>query len=537
MRKKSSLIKDLSKGLLGAVLFLCFFFVFSALIFGADRATSLSDTYGACCRVFNGGTAGSGTCFYQDKEGNCYILTNYHVAGSNDCKVEFFDTKGEPVRVSAVNVWRAYSDAKSLDCSVLKVDSSEAGCITKFIPFYTKDFKGENTCIMSTTGAPRAQWLRWVKGQIRCDDSGGNWTFRPTPFGGQSGSSIVALKNNKPYIVALLTWRTLSEGSDDWGGLAQPISRVLTAMSGTVAELPNVPRCSECIDCPSSPSEPIIKKQKKSGGAIEPEPVFTGGQWVIPVAETVGPVSVELWTIQGCSPCATAKKYGVPSWSNFGRVVIRDASGSDRFNAQALGISEFPTIRIIDKGGDVVKKYVGYNTAIDGQVLATLKKYNVKPKAVGEDLKDTGRFGIFGDMLDNNDSEEPETEKAEEPKESEPSAPLFQPPKGGAGLLGNKLGDNLKAELQNGLGEFFADLLNQYSSAVKYWIFWLTFLACTLALLSFQAVKTVLKAVYACFKWAFKKLVGVVKGLGNKSLQAIAKAVTDKQAEDKEGGK
>ena len=528
-------IKDMTKALLGALILFSFLAFFATVTNGAERARSAADAYGACCRVFNKGTAGSGTCFYVADNGDCYILTNYHVAGAADCEVEFFD-RGEPVRVKAVNVWRAYDESKSIDCSVLKVAAASAGCITKFVPLWTgdKDLCGESV-VMTPTGAPRAKWLRMIRGQIKNGGGDANLVFKPTPYGGQSGSSILIEEDGLPFVGGLLTWRSAEEGSEGFGGLAQPIARVLRAMGGQTTTLPDVPLPSEAVPCPD-------RGDAKSGGDGV-EPVWVGDQWAVPCAsKVVSPVSVEVWCIQGCAPCALAKKDGIPVWEKLGGCRVRDASGSDRFNAAALGITSFPTIRVIDAGGAVVLTKIGYDSNVKAEVSATLKKYNTVKAATANNpapviTTDTacGRLDFLSDLYKRN-----EGEIKGGGNEAEAAPPTNPPLVGGddkksGGLFGGpSIGDKIEEQIRGAIDDFAADLIKDYSGKLKAAIFWLCFLACTLALVCYKTVLTILSAVWACFKWVGKKIAAAVRGLGQKGLDAIAAAVNEKKTAKKE---
>ena len=533
--------KDFTEGLFAAFLFLSLIFGFALICNGAERAENFSEAYGAACRVFNGNTAGSGTCFLQDSAGNCYILTNFHVAQKNNCRVQFF-YNGSPQEVEGEYVESGYSSSKSIDYTILKIPADKAkGVVFYYVPLWLKDdISGEEDCLMATTGAPAAKWLRTIRGRIRCDNTGGNWTFRPTPYGGQSGSSIIIEKNGLPYICALLTWRAHAEGMEDFGGLAQPIKRVLTSMKGEAAaeSLPDVPLPVGAVPCPGDSAK---EAKEKPENVI----ILGTGEAVIPCATTIAPVSVEVWTMQGCAPCAAAKKYGVPKWKEMGGVKIRDASGNDRFNATANGITQFPTIRLLDAGGSVLKTFVGYNTVIDAQVTAALKKYNVQAAVPVQDilppvLEDLtcGRSNLWDSIIGNDDEYKNKDKKGD--AENAPPIVEEEPPESnkergglfGGGLIG-RAEDSIKADLS----DFFADMLNQYENKAKAAIFWLAFLACTLALLCYSTIKAGLSAVFACFRWGFKKVKGFVQSLGRKSLSAIAEAVNKERTKEEEGNK
>ena len=536
MKKKNSFVKDFCKGLLGAIVFFALFDFAAVCVFGADRAQTPADTYGACCRVFQNGVAGSGTCFLQDENGDCYILTNYHVAGKSDCDVEFFED-GDPVRVRAVNVWRAYDDGACLDCAVLKVAAADAGCIKKFVPLWTDsgDLGGE-TITMTTVGAPRAKWLRMIRGKIK--DNGGkvneNLVFKPTPYGGQSGSSIIIEKGGKPWVGGLLTWRQGEEGAETFGGLAQPIARVIKAMSGETAELPHVTLPAEAVECPN----------KIKAGEYDGKTLYINGRLAVECAarEVAAPVSVEVWCINGCQACTIAKTDGLPIWSKWGGCRVRDASGADRFNAAALNITAFPTIRIVDAGGAVIYKEIGYNSAVKANVLSLLKKYNTPTKTeTAEKITTTatdtacGRFNVLPDIIKRNEAEKGATDGDDGQAETPPA---IDPPKAGGGILGggitDKIGDQIGDQIRGAIDEFSADLIKDYSGKLKAAVFWICFLACTLALICFKTVVGVLSAIWSCFKWAGRKAADFIRGLGQKSLDAIAAAVNEKKTTKKD---
>ena len=494
----------------------------SAFCFSAERARTEGDIYNACCRVFNNGVAGSGCCFFQDSDGAVYILTNYHVAGKNDCRVQFFND-GEPLEFLAENVWYCYNQSSSIDVAVLRVNAIDAPKILNYVPLYKDgelgDGIGSEPCLMCTTGAPRAQWLRFIRGKIK--KVNGNCVFKPTPYGGQSGSSIFVSVDGDWYIGALLTWRTMDEGTEDWGGLAQPISRVLTAMSGkSETSAPSLP--DNAIECPLDGYKTPIK----AGGAKQYKDPVTGR---VAVECSAPSLTVEEWSISGCSPCAQAKSLLLPALYKTGaNIVEKDGLGANRFEATALGINSYPTFRITDGAGKELKRYVGYNSYIHAEILAFIQAQKMAPKkAEVKAASSTGSFS-FLDKLPN--IEKGEAPKAEPPKQDNEEEKETPPPSS----LVDKL--SLRAQLSEALQEVLNDItiaLQAKIDDLKTAFFWLAFVACTLALLCFKAVVSVLKClvftVKKTFSFIYTKTKTALGSVKDKVVSDIADKVKEKE--------
>lgn len=490
-----------------AICMMYFVYGFCKTTYSAEQARNEGDVYDACCRVYNGGTAGSGCCF-MDFNGDCYVLTNYHVAGTNNCKLQFF-SNGEPVTVTGINVWHAYNQSQSLDAVILKVPAKEASVIKYYVPMWQgeTDIITDEECVMYTAGCPRAKWERLVRGRIK--KGNGNCVFKPTPYGGQSGSSIFITRDNTPFIGALLTWRTDEEGNETYGGLAQPIKRVLNAMAGNVAneecELPD-----NAIECPITAPE---------------DSILINGVYAIECASTEK-YKVEVWHMNGCIPCQTVINQWVPEFKKHAEVVLRDGLGADRFNATALGITQYPTMRVIAPNGTEVKRYVGASDSYRLAILATIKANNVtksEPKA----STGSGGFSLFDNLPKGTPEEQPQDQPDDQPKVQPKSA---QPKDGG--LIANPLNgiqNTIKQELDNAIILILETIEQQLKPLAKY-AFLLMFFACLCALLSYKFVVAFLHGIFGIIKWFCKKLFNKAVEIKDKSLLAIADAV-NKQKE------
>lgn len=266
------------------------FLSLSPLLYSAERARNDQDVYNACCRVYSGSYAGSGTAF-AEYGGDLYILTNYHVCGTRAASVQFF-ADGEPTeRINAENVARGYDESRSIDFVILRIKTTpRARC---FVPFWNANDGAPYTsgeAVIATTGSPRAQWLRTVRGRITSAERGKNIVFMPTPYGGQSGSSLVGYDGGLPYIIGLLTWRTDEEGAETAGGLAQPIERVIACLSSATNAAASCDpvqkywRTNEYnlnapkeTDAPAAPSRMIIDGDGVKNG--KPPRRFLGQLW------------------------------------------------------------------------------------------------------------------------------------------------------------------------------------------------------------------------------------------------------------------
>ena len=513
------MIRKCSIGIIYGLIIL-FGFGLVAMSQGAERAISEGDIYNACCRVYAGNVAGSGCAFYQDETGAIYILTNYHVAGTSDCSVHFF-YDGDNHILKAKNIWRAYNENKSLDAVILKVEGEQTKHIKHYVPLWTGAEKivAEEDMQMFTVGGPKALWLRAIRGRIRMGN--GNCVFKPTPFGGQSGSSIFIKRGGRWFVGALLTWRSMDEGTEDYGGLAQPIERVTNAMAGNVAEMPDVPLPANATICPW--------ESVPSGGKV----IECNGVKMIECAGYAN--TVEIWTMEGCQPCQLVKANYAPTWRKYADVKIRDGMGNDRVNALALGITQFPTIRVVDAGQKEIYRGVGYSYTVHQEVLKIIQK----EKEIKTVQTNSGRFGLFDKLPKPDDDETPLPDNKEEDIDTPKTAPRNDGSAGGilgGGRLLEGLESQISAAIEATIAPYIAavmDAIDARINQIKMALFWMCFAGCTAALLCYKFVVGILKAVFACFKWAFKKLVESIKGLGQKSLEAIANAVNEKKTSKK----
>ena len=531
-------IKDGAKAILGAVVFFALFALAGVCVFGADRAQNDGDVYGACCRVLNQtrSCSGSGTCFYQDRNGACYILTNYHVANNNDCLATFFWT-GEPVQVKASNVWRSYDESKSIDIAILKIEPKDAGAVKTYVPILNGvENPAETGVVMTSAGCPKGLWLRSVKGKLKPGGSG-NYVFQPAPFGGQSGSSIIIDYKGRPYIGALLTWRSTEEGAETFGGIAQGASKVLTAMTGQTTTIVTGNGCPPgCVTVPYYDGDPRDVGEPQGGKKIEtPDGVFIE-------CSKAEKKTVEVWTIYGCQPCQLLKANYAPGWSKYANVTYRDGN-ADRINAIAFGISQYPTTRVLDQYGKEIYRGVGYSADVNKSVLEKIKQPN-SPIEVAT----CGPFNLFGDLPKSDDENGDVPDQPAEPQPDQPENGLLSPkttPRNdddNAGGLFTRPGllDGLEGRIEGIIKTTIEPYITALADAVDgaidrllKGVFWLCFFACLLALLCYKTVVGIIKSVWACIKWGASKTRVYLKQLSNNLLSAIASRLNEKTKEVK----
>ena len=564
--KRNKFLKDVARGLLGAIIVLSLAMLAGVCVYGAERAKDADDCYNASCRVYNitRSAAGSGTCFLCDRQGNCYILTNYHVAGKKDAYLQFF-ADGVAKEVKGAYVTSGFDETRSLDFTILKVSAADAdGVILSYVPLLRGDeddvaeaYASDDAYIMTTAGCPKALYLRNIKGRLR-GDGVNNCTFYPTPYGGQSGSGIIErLSDGQPWVVALLTWRNTNynEGSENWGGMAQPITRVVKALesqasgyepAGTPVPLPDYAAPCGPFKTPDGPRKIIMPD-----GVVAVE-------CAQPIA---APLSVELWTIPGCQPCLKAKTEGMPRWQKVGDCIVRDGT-VDRITATALGVSQYPTIRLVDAGQQEVKRYIGYNSGIDAAVMAMLKQYNTatavpvnaveKPADVqqpAEPAPGVRSSLVFMDAVPTgllDDCDKFKRNKKAEPSDGKDDAPADDggkdaalPDSNSGRLFDFNKGDGLiMGQIKAAINDAIADVLSEftpYIAKAKAAIFWLCFLASLSALLCFSLFKGFFLSVVACLKWAIKKAAASLRNLFDKLLAAMAAGIVKHQKNNADG--
>ena len=155
-----------------------------------------------CCKVNVGNSCGSGS-LVGVRDGKSLILTNAHVAGtkvgsSARCTFPFADNK----QVTARLIMAGYSDRVMMDWAILEA--------SEVIPLpHTKLANVVPTGEHYTAGYPRCQGPRFQRLKTQqITHNGTVWRWQPNSIGGQSGSGVHSITDNRQY--GLLTW--------SWGG-------------------------------------------------------------------------------------------------------------------------------------------------------------------------------------------------------------------------------------------------------------------------------------------------------------------------------
>lgn len=168
---------------------------------------NMSEVMRAVVRVESERTYGSGTVFSESKSGY-YILTNAHVVGdSNNVDIDFFILGKHHKRVKGKVTWKHLDERRSIDLAIVTVLKSNLGdhkpLVIKLAPRDVDVNVGDTIFSM---GFPHARWAMGWFGRVIKDSR--IMHFHPTPFAGQSGSSILIREKGETYIIAILGWKT-----------------------------------------------------------------------------------------------------------------------------------------------------------------------------------------------------------------------------------------------------------------------------------------------------------------------------------------
>lgn len=504
-------MKFICKILLGLIMVLLGLLALTPLAFPAERATNDQEVYNSCCRVYSGSYAGSGTAF-SENGGYIYILTNFHVCQNNDAKVQFFAVGEACPEIPAENVARGYNEEKSIDFVILRVKSS--GYVKNFVPFW-KAADGnrleEKTAIIGTTGCPRAQYLRTIRGKIAGYNQNNNIVFSPTPYGGQSGSSIVIYNNDLPYIAGLLTWRTAEEGKETSGGLAQPISRVINCLEQNAAGVDMLETGENKKTLEYNLNTPKETQESQSGKVIE-----HNGEYKIECAVAL-PV-LEVWSLpSGCQPCqqlAADIQAG-----EFGAVKIVK-------HGQSAAVRSYPYIRIKTPDGVVLRSFIGYDQATKEEIKRTIEPYQAAAvEAETPEYLETmaGKLPFSIPFTDQEEGKKPEPQKQEQPQKKEQPADNSK--------LFNLLFGNLRAELQEQLLELTGGLEAWLNGKIKALFLPLFFFVAAACIFANIATRTAL--VFIRFAWRkIKEVFSVIAAFIFNRFNYLDEKIIKKLAEE-----
>lgn len=158
----------------------------------------------AVCRIINRNSCGSGSICGHSHDGESYILTNAHVAGTNVGRVVQVDVESIGRRIEAEVVRSAYSNQVIADWALLKT----RGGFQEIEPVYLS--KKPPSGSHYTKGFPRCQPHNGTDITTHAVRNNGVWLWLPDAIGGQSGSGVWSDSDNFQY--GLLTWSWTDRG-------------------------------------------------------------------------------------------------------------------------------------------------------------------------------------------------------------------------------------------------------------------------------------------------------------------------------------
>lgn len=508
-------IKSVCYALVVALVALLLLLALAPLALPAERAVNDNDVYNACCRVYSGAYAGSGTAF-MEHNGKIYILTNYHVVADRDATVQFFGDGQASERIEAKNVARGYNNNSSLDYAILSIDATSR--VKNLVPLWrgSEPYRF-NSAIIGTTGCPRAEYLRTIRGLVYSHNAGDNITFSPTPYGGQSGSSIVSYTNGLPYIVALLTWRTDEEGRESAGGLAQPIERVISDLEGTATASASI----------GDARRKTLEWSLEAGKSLDAEPptnddreVLLNGGAIRAVELATSKPILDFYTLgAGCAPCMKLE-------SDISRGVFNGFTINKR--GQSASVRSYPYIRVLAPDGSVIQSFTGYDETTKELILSVGSKYIIREQE--EPLRPT-RSGSLPFTIPRTDRDGAPTEPKQEPKQEKKSEEdrLFN-----FGLIDN-LKNSIKDELDRSASGILGTILEEAERKTKELVkaltlplFFLIVAACILANAITKTTIVVIKKLWSLVKSGFSLLGCIILNRFNKLDEKIAELIAEK---------
>jgi hypothetical protein len=180
--------------------------------YGDCKPLNLNEIIDATCKVTSGVGAGSGTVFSED-ENYYFVLTNYHVVGTNkNVDLEFYARGWKSNKLGAEVVWKAYQQNTDVDFCVVRVPKKKFGNKRpRVIPLVPRNHKMKPGNYISAAGCPQGIGPSAWEGHVRVSENN-RIVFIPAPVGGQSGSGILTLIQNEngeleSRIGAIVTWR------------------------------------------------------------------------------------------------------------------------------------------------------------------------------------------------------------------------------------------------------------------------------------------------------------------------------------------
>ena len=215
--------------------FFAFFLVISACL---ASPLTLNEVSEAVCRINSNdsimSTVGSGTCIGSD-ETIVYVLTNAHVVNiSSNVKVEFFRFGYKSQQMSGKVILKQRQLQTDIDVAVIAIEKQSFANaqfpLPRVIPLAPKGCSVTSGFYISSAGCPEGRPLMSWEGNIQ-SATNTRLFFKPAPVGGQSGSPLFILVQNKDgewntHVGGMITWRIGEKIGVNAIGGAIPVSRI-----------------------------------------------------------------------------------------------------------------------------------------------------------------------------------------------------------------------------------------------------------------------------------------------------------------------
>ncbi len=183
---------------------------------GATPLT-MEESSKAACRInvykYFSKSIGTGTVI-MDKGNDYYILTNGHVInGHTRITVQFTVDGYMSSEIPAEVTWEYYVEDTSLDAALLKISKKSLnGFVPNIIPLAPRNTLITSNMKIQGAGYPAGRWNQvWIARVLKLKKN--IMSFTMPPEGGQSGSGVTSVINDKTYWIGMVTWRISGEKS------------------------------------------------------------------------------------------------------------------------------------------------------------------------------------------------------------------------------------------------------------------------------------------------------------------------------------
>ncbi len=169
----------------------------------------------------------------KETQGSYYVLTCGHVLdGCNSFAVEFFRDGFISAKVPASLVSTRYVTDTTVDAAILMVSKDRMlGYKPNVISLAPSTYQSKPQTPIFGAGCPQGKWVQYWESRIN-KNYGNAVGFNMSPVSGQSGSGILTVIGNKPYVIGIVTWST-EDGPNGGGGVS--VSRIYECIYGNPA--------------------------------------------------------------------------------------------------------------------------------------------------------------------------------------------------------------------------------------------------------------------------------------------------------------